>query len=159
MLPRRPALKAKKDNLPESIVREIKDTFDLFDFNKNGKVETKELRSLIIELGFEMSDEEIKKITAANKDGKIEYWDFLEMMTPKVGQRNPIKETRKAFRQFLDQETDTVDVTHLNKIAKEISAAMTEQQFRDLITHAGQGTEDDLDEETFIAILKKTSLW
>ncbi len=60
MLPRRPALKAKKDNLPESIVREIKDTFDLFDFNKNGKVENNELQSLIIELVFEPSDDEIK---------------------------------------------------------------------------------------------------
>jgi centrin-1 len=159
MLPRQPTLRAKKDNLPESVVREIKDTFDLFDYNKNSKVETKELRSLMVELGFDPKDEEIKKITAANKNGMIGYWDFLEIMTVKVGQRNPVKETRKAFRQFLDQETDAVDVTHLNKIAKEIGAGMSEQQFRDLITRVEQGTEDDLDEETFIAILKKTSLW
>ena len=59
-------------------------------------------------LGFEPKKEEIKKMIAdIDKDGSgtIDFEEFLQMMTAKMGERDSREEIMKAFRLFDDDET------------------------------------------------------
>ena len=58
--------------------------------------------------GFEPKKEEIKKMIAdIDKDGSgtIDFEEFLQMMTAKMGERDSREEIMKAFRLFDDDET------------------------------------------------------
>jgi hypothetical protein len=59
-------------------------------------------------LGFEPKKEEVKKMIAdIDKDGNgtIDFEEFLQMMTAKMGERDSREEILKAFRLFDDDET------------------------------------------------------
>ena len=59
-------------------------------------------------LGFEPKKEEIKKMIAdIDKDGSgtIDFEEFLQMMTAKMGERDSKEEIMKAFKLFDDDNT------------------------------------------------------
>merc|ERR1719453_2963515 len=54
-------------------------------------------------LGFEPKREEIKKlIQEVDKDGsgQIDFMEFLDLMTVKMAERDPVEEIKKAFKLF-----------------------------------------------------------
>ncbi len=79
---------------------EIKEAFDLFDTDGKGKINAKELKVAMRALGFEPNKQEIKSyIIDFDRDGSgnITYEDFLDLMTVKISQRDPVEEMKKAF--------------------------------------------------------------
>ena len=59
---------------------EIREIFDHFDRNKNGKIETSELTDLLNALGSDMDEDEIKlglSIVDSDGNGTIEWGEFL----------------------------------------------------------------------------------
>ncbi len=64
-------------------------------------------------LGFEPKKEEIKKMIAdidTDGSGTIDFNEFLEMMTAKMSERDPMEEIIKAFRLFDDDETGAAPI-------------------------------------------------
>ena len=67
-----------------------------------------ELKVAMRALGFEPKKEEIKKMIAdIDKDGSgtIDFEEFLQMMTAKMGERDSKEEIMKAFKLFDDDNT------------------------------------------------------
>ena len=57
-------------------------TFKVFDKNNDGFITADELRQVIVSFGHNLSDEELDEMIEGvdkNKDGKINYLEFLEM--------------------------------------------------------------------------------
>merc|ERR1712166_1641569 len=70
--------------------QEIHKVFNLYDTDKSGSIDAKELKVAMRALGFEPKQEEIiKMILDIDKDrsGTIDYQEFLEMMRAKMGGR------------------------------------------------------------------------
>lgn len=155
-------IKKGKSALTEEQRQEIKEAFDLFDTDGSGKIDAKELKIAMKALGFEPKKEEIKKmITDTDKHGTgtIEYTDFLELMTVKMGERDPVEEMRKAFRLFLDDDSDRIGIRHLKRVAKELGETMTEEELQEMIDEADRDGDGEISEEDFIRIMKKTNLF
>ncbi len=111
---RRPAARRKQQQkgdkfaLTEEQKQEIREAFDLFDTDGSGSIDAKELKVAMRALGFEPKKEEIKKMIAdidTDGSGTIDFNEFLEMMTAKMSERDPMEEIIKAFRLFDDDET------------------------------------------------------
>lgn len=49
-------------------------------------------------------------------------------MTIKMRDRDPIEEMKKAFRLFLDDESDKITLKHLKKVAKDLGENMSEEE-------------------------------
>ena len=84
-------------------------------------------------LGFEPKKEEIKKmISDIDKDGSgtIDFEEFLQMMTAKMGERDSREEIMKAFRLFDDDETGKISFKNLKRVAKELGENMTDEELR-----------------------------
>merc|ERR1711918_245377 len=69
-------------------------------------IDVRELKAAMRALGFEVKNEELKKMVADvdnDGNGTIEFGEFLEMMTGKMGE----KDTREASRRFSSCSTTT----------------------------------------------------
>lgn len=64
--------------------KDLKEAFKIFDKNRNGYIEIKELRTVTTTLGQKLTDEEFDefwKEADINHDGKLDYNEFVNMMT------------------------------------------------------------------------------
>ena len=89
-------------------MKEIKQTFDLFDTNSSGSIDPEEVKAAMHALGFEPKQKEIQKmISDVYDDGsrRIEYEKFLEMIMHKILNKNPKDEILKSFSfEMTDEE-------------------------------------------------------
>ncbi|KAF7284850.1 uncharacterized protein LOC143190610 [Rhynchophorus ferrugineus] len=140
----------------------IKEAFDLFDSEGTGKIDSKDLKVAIRALGFEPKKEEIKKMIAdIDKDGtgKISYEDFLELMSVKMAEKDSREEILKAFRLFDDDETGKISFKNLKRVAKELGENLTDEELQEMIDEADRDGDGEINQEEFLRIMKKTSLY
>lgn len=88
-------------------MQELKKAFDLFDNEKTGKIDRIQLKIIMKALNFEVSKEEISDIMNhydINQTGDLEYKDFIDLMTKKYAERDPIDEIKYAFKLFVGDD-------------------------------------------------------
>merc|ERR1712070_728141 len=81
----------KRGALTEDQLDEIREAFGLFDNDASGAIDVRELKAAMRALGFEIKNEELKKmVTDVDNDGNgtIEFAEFLAMMTAKMGEKD-----------------------------------------------------------------------
>jgi centrin-2/centrin-1 len=151
-----------KPELTDEQKQEIKEAFDLFDTDGSESIDAKELKVAMRALGFEPKKEEIKKmISDIDKDGSgsINFNEFLTMMTSKMSERDSREEILKAFRLFDDDETGKITLKNLRRVAKEIGENMTDEELQEMIEEADRDGDGEIDQDEFLRIMKKTSLY
>mmetsp|Transcript_13593 Transcript_13593/g.41358 ORF Transcript_13593/g.41358 Transcript_13593/m.41358 type:complete len:163 (-) Transcript_13593:268-756(-) len=162
MAPRAAGKKPGKPELTEEQKQEIREAFDLFDTDGSGTIDAKELKVAMRALGFEPKKEEIKKmITDIDKDGSgtIDFDEFLYMMTAKMSEKDSREEILKAFRLFDDDDTGKISFKNLKRVAKELGENMTDEELQEMIDEADRDGDGEINEEEFLRIMKKTSLY
>ena len=156
------AQRKTKPKLTEEQKQEIKEAFDLFDTEGQGRIDAKELKVAMSALGFNPKKEEIRKYLSdydREGTGTIEYQDFLDLMTIKMQERDPIEEMRQAFRLFIDDESDRISLRHLKRVAKELGENMNDEELQEMIDEADRDGDGEISEEDFIRIMSKTNLF
>ncbi|KAH7387088.1 hypothetical protein KP509_16G004400 [Ceratopteris richardii] len=100
-------------------------------------------------------------IADIDKDGSgtIDFEEFLQMMTTKMGERDTKEEIRKAFKLFDDDETGKISFKNLKRVAKELGENMTDEELQEMIDEADRDGDGEINEEEFFRIMKKTSLF
>merc|ERR1712097_112183 len=104
-------------------------------------------------LGFEVKKEELRKMITdidADGSGQIEFPEFLEMMTGKMGEKDTKEEILKVFKLFDDDNTGKISFKNLKRVAKELG---------ELIDEADRDGDGEVNEEEFMRIMKKTNLF
>ena len=152
----------KKLELTEEQKQEIKEAFDLFDTEGSGSIDAKELKVAMRALGFEPKKEELRKlIQDADREGtgSLAFTDFLEMMTAKMAERDPLEEIKKAFRLFDSEEKGKITFNDLKRVAKELGENMSDDELQEMIDEADRDGDGAINEEDFIRVMKKTNLF
>ncbi|XP_055710544.1 uncharacterized protein LOC129806174 isoform X1 [Phlebotomus papatasi] len=151
-----------KFELSDEQKADIKEAFDLFDTEASGFIDVKELKVAIRALGFEPKKEEIKKMVAEiDKDGtgKVSYDEFLQLMTVKMAEKDTREEIMKAFRLFDDDETGKISFKNLKRVAKELGENLTDEELREMLDEADLDGDGEVNQDEFLRIMKKTSLY
>ncbi|NXG88242.1 CETN1 protein, partial [Stercorarius parasiticus] len=156
-----------KLELTEEQKQEIREAFDLFDTDGTGNIDVKELKESIFmvamrALGFEPKKEEIKRmISDIDKEGtgKISFNDFLVVMTQKMAEKDSKEEILKAFKLFDDDETGKISFKNLKRVAKELGENLTDEELQEMIDEADRDGDGEVNEQEFLRIMKKTSLY
>ncbi|XP_059975456.1 centrin-1 [Mesoplodon densirostris] len=151
-----------KPELTENQKQEIREAFDLFDADGSGTIDVKELKVALRALGFEPRKEEMKRMIAeVDKEGtgKVSFNDFLAVMTQKMAQKDTKEEILRAFRLFDDDETGKISFRNLKRVATELGENLTDEELQEMIDEADRDGDGEVNEEEFLRIMKKTSLY
>ena len=100
-------------------------------------------------------------IADIDKDGSgtIDFEEFLQMMTAKMGSRDTKEEILKAFRLFDDDNSGTITFKDLKRVAKELGENLTDEELQEMIDEADRDGDGEVNEEEFYRIMKKTNLF
>ena len=132
----RPKFNAKKYERPgltEDEIEEIKEAFDLFDTDGSGAIDPKELKAAMQSLGFEAKNQTIFQMISdldKNKSGTIDFEEFLDMMTARMSDKDTREDIAKVFRLFDDDNTGTITLRNLRRVARELGETMTDEELR-----------------------------
>ncbi|KAM7319427.1 hypothetical protein ACRRTK_021110 [Alexandromys fortis] len=139
-----------KPELTEEQKQEIREAFDLFDADGTGTIDVKELKVAMRALGFEPKKEEIEKMIS-----EIDK----EVMTQKMSEKDTKEEILKAFKLFDDDETGKISFKNLKRVAKELGENLTDEELQEMIDEADGDGDGEVNEQEFLRIMKKTSLY
>merc|ERR1712166_1547709 len=117
----------KKGALSEEQMEEIREAFGLFDADASGSIDVRELKAAMRALGFEIKNEELKKMVAdvdTDGSGMIEFGEFLEMMTGKMGEKDSREDIEKVFKLFDDDNTNKISFRNLARVAEELGESI-----------------------------------
>ncbi|KAM6220979.1 centrin-4-like [Rhynchocyon petersi] len=150
-----------KIQVNEAQKQEIKEAFDLFDVDGSGMIDVKELKIVMQALGFEPKKDEIKKMIAEidkKGNGIITFEDFFAIMSVKMSEKDENEEILKAFKLFDDDDTGSITLSNIKRVAKELGENLTDDELQEMLTEADCDGDGVISEEEFLRMMKKTTL-
>lgn len=140
-----------RPELTDEQKQEIKEAFELFDTDKDGCVDYHELKVAMRALGFDMKKAEVLKILRDHDKtghGLMDFEDFakissvlsspshsnlltswfLFVVSERILARDPMDEIRRAFQLFDDDNTGTISLRNLRRVAKEIGDRLEDDE-------------------------------
>jgi Ca2+-binding EF-hand superfamily protein len=135
-------VKIEKSGLSGDEVEEIRQAFELFDTNGNGRIDPKELKAAMQSLGFDSKNPTIFQLIAemdtpdVAKKGGIDFDNFLQAINDKLGDKESEEGLRRIFGLFLEDGQETITVSSLKKIAKELGENMSHEDLVDMLARA-----------------------
>uniref|UniRef100_A0A2C9K1N0 EF-hand domain-containing protein n=1 Tax=Biomphalaria glabrata TaxID=6526 RepID=A0A2C9K1N0_BIOGL len=154
-----------KPELTEEQKQEIREAFDLFDADGSGTIDAKELKFYLFgklnvkDAMLKTKSNNIFNLVYLNCYGCIDFADFLTLMTYKMSEKDSKEEILKAFRLFDDDETGKISFRNLKRVAKELGENMTDEELQEMIDEADRDGDGEINQEEFLRIMKKTSLY
>lgn len=122
---------------------EIKEAFELFDTDQDGRIDYHELKVAMRALGFELKKAEVLKLLRENDHqgtGLMDQESFerisesctdlrgLTTVTEKLLQRDPLTDLRRAFALFDDDHTGKISLKNLKRVARELGETLGEEE-------------------------------
>ena len=152
----------QRQELSEEQKQEIKEAFDLFDTDKTGTIDYHELKVAMRALGFDVKKQEVLNLMKEydrEGAGQIEYHDFLEIMTTKIGERDPVEEILKAFKLFDEDNTGKISLRNLRRVARELGENLSDDELQAMIDEFDKDGDGEINEQEFLNIMKQTSIY
>lgn len=154
--------KSGRIELSDEQKNEIKEAFDLFDTDKDGSIDYHELKVAMRALGFDVRKQDVIKLMREydrNETGKITYNDFTDIMTTKISERDPDEEIAKAFKLFDDDNTGSISLKNLRRVARELGETLNDDELQAMIDEFDKNGDGVIDQAEFTSIMKQTSLY
>ena len=153
----------KKVEVQKVVVRsdgdEIKDTFELFDANGDGRINAREIRSAMQSIGFDEKNPTVYEVMTEldnprNKNsGGATFNDFCQTVNYRVPEKETTEDLRRVFNLFLDDpNSNTTSLESIKRVADELGENIEELELGAMLNKASKAgarlTFDD-----FVAIM------
>lgn len=153
------------NGLQEMGIEDLKEAFELFDKNHDGKISGDELGCVLRSLGLEYSQEEVDEMIKnadTNENGFVEYDEFLVMMQ-RFSQHPPNlpsmdEKTREAFRVFDLDGNGYIDKNELRHVMKRLGENLSEDDVKEMFREADLNNDGKIDFNEFRQLLGSCKL-
>ncbi|ODM97053.1 Centrin-1 [Orchesella cincta] len=142
--------------------KDIAEAFNAFDVEGIGYMSTVDLRVALRALGFEARKHDMKKILEIydrGNTGRLCYSDFMSIIESKLGESDTKEDIIKAFKLFDKDHVGHVSFHNLRQVANELGEDINDEEVAEMIIEADLDDDGVLNQEEFLKILKKTSLY
>ena len=152
-----PARRPERPGLTEDEVEEIREAFNLFDTDGSGTIDPKELRAAMQSLGFETKNPTIYAMIADLDayGSAIEFDQFLDAITSKLGDKETRDGISKIFDLFDDEHKGAISVANLRRVAKELGETMTTEELQEMLERAASNGQEITREDFYVIMTKK----
>lgn len=148
-----------KQGLDEEAVDEIKEAFNLFDTEGRGNIDVRELKAAFRALGFQIKKSEIRQLFIdMDKDlgsATVSFEEFIEMVTPRMLNRDTRDEILKVFALFDDDNSGAISFKNLKRVALELGENLTDEELQEMIDEADRDGDGVINEEEFYRVMRK----
>merc|ERR1719483_1035166 len=94
-----------------------------------------------------------------NTTGKLTLENFLQLMANKMSEKDTKEEIMKAFKLFDDDDTGNITFANLKRVAKELGENLSDEELQEMIDEADRIGDGEVNQDDFLRIMKKTSLY
>ena len=138
---------------------EIKETFEFFDANGDGRINAREIRGAMQSIGYDEKNPVVYEVITEldnprNKNsGGATFSDFCQTVNYRVPDRETTEDLRKVFNLFLDDpNSNTTSLESIKRVADELGENIEEIELNAMLNKASKAgarlTFDD-----FVAIM------
>ncbi|XP_071164319.1 uncharacterized protein [Mytilus edulis] len=143
-------------DLDEEKIAELKTVFSSFDQDNDGVITTKELGTVLLQLGMNPSEAELHDmIDAVDSDGSgsIDFPEFLCMMSRKFHELDNEDIIRETFK-FFDKNGDgVITARELRMVMSNLGEKMTDDEISAMIHEADNNGDGVIDYEEFSKVM------
>ncbi|KAI0985112.1 hypothetical protein GJ496_001066 [Pomphorhynchus laevis] len=136
----------------EELCAEIKEAFDVFDTNKDGCLDFYEIKVAMKALGVDKNKSEI--LNALGGESFINYENFQKFALNAIINRDQIGEIERAFRLFDDDNSGSINIRKLKRVARELGQSISEEEMQSMIEQFDLNGDGLIDIDEFKAIMK-----
>jgi Ca2+-binding EF-hand superfamily protein len=146
----------RRPGLTQNEIEELRQAFDLFDTNGNGKIDVKELRSAMQSLGFDTKNPTIyQMIQDIDKSSgtEVDFDEFLNLMTSRLAGSDTKEDIQKIFDLFDDDHTGYISLQNLKRVAAELGENMDDAELLEMIERADFDRDGQISPDEFFTIM------
>lgn len=144
------------ENLSEEKIAEFRAAFELFDKDRDGKITTKELGTVMRNLGQNPTDNELQEmINEVDLDGNgtIDFKEFLGLMVRKMKDTDTEEELLEAFKVF-DRDGNGFITSHeLRYVMTQLGEALNPEEVEEMIKEADLDGDGQINYEEFVRMM------
>merc|ERR1711998_591521 len=118
---------AKKSNMSEEQLQEIREAFDLFDTDGSGTIDARELKVAMRALGFQVKKSEVRKMISDT----IDFEEFLQMMTAKMSEKDSNEDIIKVFNLFDQDKKGKIFFADLKRVIELVGENISDAEIED----------------------------
>ena len=113
-------------------------------------------------LGFDVKKPEVVELMNEydrEGNGCINFNDFLDIMTEKIRNRDPVEEILKAFKLFDEDNSGNISLRNLKRVARELGENLSDDELQAMIDEFDKDQDGEISEQEFLNIMKRTSIY
>ena len=150
----------ERPGLTEDEIEEIREAFALFDTDSSGVIDPKELVAAMKSLGFETKNPTIfamiQGLDTHENSGGINFDDFLNAITQKLGNKESRDGISRIFELFDDDRSGSINIHNLRRVAKELGETMSADELKEMLERAASNGDEITFEDFYFIMTKKT---
>ncbi|XP_069591027.1 calcium-binding protein 5-like isoform X1 [Ranitomeya imitator] len=144
-------------------IEELRDAFLEFDKDKDGFITCKDLGNLMRIMGYmptEMELIELSQQINMNLGGRVDFQDFVDLMTPKLLEETAgmigVKELRDAFKEFDTNGDGEITLDELQQAMQRLlGEKLTNNEIADVVREADMNGDGTVDFEEFVRMMSR----
>ena len=144
------------EDLSEERITEFKAAFELFDQDRDGTINNKELGTIMRNLGQNPSEEELKEMIREidlDGNGVIDFNEFLYLMIKKMNNNDTEEELIETFKIF-DRDGDGLVSSHeLRNVLSSLGQETTPEEIEEMIKEADIDGDGFVDYQEFVKMM------
>eukprot|EP01083_Nonionella_stella_P242036 844632_1 len=144
----------QKRRLTQEEVDEYREAFSLFDKDGDGSISADELGIVVRTIGMnptELEVQDMMKELDKNKDGVIEFDEFLDMMS-QMDDPDP-NEIRKMFRKFDTDGSGGLSLQELRHGIKSLGVGVTDEELDEMLRDADTNRDGEISHDEFMRMM------
>ena len=144
------------ENLTEETINQFRYFFDLFDKDSSGSITTKELGTIMRNLGQNPSEEELKQMINEidfDKNGVIDFNEFLYLMVKKMNGNDTEEELLEAFKVFDRDGNGYVTSHELRCVMTTLCEETSPEEIEEMIKEADIDGDGQVDYQEFVKMM------
>ena len=152
------AVRRGRAALSEENLEELREAFNLFDTDRRGFIDPRELKAAMRALGFDVKKEHVRRILAeGGKDStsNVSFDDFCDLLASRMSEKGSKDEVMKVFRLFDDDGTGKISFRNLKRVSQDLGENLTDEELQEMIDEADRNGDGVLDFDEFYRVMRK----